>query len=138
MALLLGLILLGLLGIGHHYGLLGIRALKPSSDNRPQLAVIVVFLGLVCLHIIEIVMFAAVYRAILAWGTLGTLGADFGNSWLDLIYFSGINFVTLGYTQIETEGPLKLINMLQSLGGFMVLTWSATFLYANCEKAWKE
>lgn len=52
-----------------------------------------------------------------------------------MIYFSGINFTTLGYTQIEAMGPIRLINMMQSLGGFMILTWSATFIYSVWKKA---
>ena len=56
-------------------------------------------------------------------------------SWTGLIYFSGINFTSLGYTQIEAAGPLRLINMMQSLGGFMILTWSATFSYSIWSKA---
>ena len=74
----------------------------------------------------------------LAWGALGGLGGSYDTSWGGLIYFSGINFATLDYTQIETSGPIRMINMMQSLGGFMVLTWSATFLYSVCERAWRE
>ena len=32
----------------------------------------------------------------------------------------------------------KLVSMMQSLGGFMVLTWSATIIYAICSQAWPE
>jgi len=65
---------------------------------------------------------------LLRW--LGGFTSHYNGSWSDLIYFSGINFVTLGYTQIETHGPFRLIIMMQSLGGFMLLTWSATFIYS--------
>lgn len=138
MALLLGFILIGALGIGHHYGLLAVRAMKPDSNARPQAAIMVTFLGLLALHTAEILVFAAVYKALSVWGGFGTLGGAYDGSWTGLIYFSGINFATLGYTQIETSGPIRMINMMQSLGGFMVLTWSATFLYSVSERAWRE
>nr|WP_111299581.1 ion channel [Paracoccus saliphilus] len=136
MALLLGFGLVCILGIAHHYGLLAIRAAKPNAREAEKAAIMIVFVGLVGLHTLEILAFAGVYRLIVTWGGMGDLGGAFAGSWNDLIYFSGINFVTLGYTQIEAVGPLRIISMMQSLGGFMVLTWSATFLYSVCDRAW--
>ena len=127
MTLLLGFALVAALGIGHHYGLLGVRAMKPNSNERPQGAIMVAFVGLLALHTIEILAFAAVYRALQGWG-VGGFDGSYDPCWSGLIYFSGVNFATLGYTQIEATGPIRMVNMMQSLGGFMVLTWSATFL----------
>ena len=138
MALLIGFLVVSALGVAHHYGLLAVRAVKPNSNHAPQAAIMVAFVGLLALHTLEILAFAAVYRVLLAWGAFGNLGGSYDASWGGLIYFSGINFATLGYTQIETSGPIRIINMMQSLGGFMVLTWSATFLYSICERAWRE
>ena len=138
MALLLGFVLVAVLGIEHHYGLLAVRAVMPNSIARPQAAIMAAFLGLLALHTLEILAFAVVYRGLLVWGALGDLGGADVESWGGLIYFSGINFATLGYTQIETNGPIRMINMMQSLGGFMVLTWSATFLYSVCERVWRD
>ena len=128
MALLICFVLVSALGIAHHYSLLAVRAIKPSSNERPQAAIVVAFLGLLALHTLEVLAFALIYRALLAWAAVADLGGDFDTSWNGLFYFSGINFATLGYTQIETSGPIRIINMMQSLGGFMVLTWSATLL----------
>lgn len=138
MAFLIGFLLVSALGIAHHYGLLSVRAIKPGSQDRPTAAIVVTFLGLLLLHTLEILTFAGVYWLLLSWGALGDFGGDFDATWNGLIYFSGINFATLGYTQIETNGPIRIVNMMQSLGGFMVLTWSATFLYNVCERAWRE
>ena len=137
LALLLGFVLVSFLGIGHHYGLLAVRSIKPDADHSPKGAIVVAFLGLLSLHTLEILAFAGVYAVLLAWGALGEFGDGYDRTWSGLIYFSGINFATLGYTQIETSGPIRIINMMQSLGGFMVLTWSATFLYSVSETAWK-
>ncbi len=138
MALLTGFLLVAILGIAHNYGLLAVRALKPDPDDLPWGAIVVAFLGLLVLHTAEIVAFAAVYKVLLLWGGFGEFAGAYDTSWGGLIYFSGINFATLGYTQIETSGAIRMINMMQSLGGFMLLTWSATFLYSVCERAWQE
>lgn len=136
MSLLIGFGLVCILGIVHHYGLLAIRAAKPNAREAEKTAIMIVFVGLVALHTLEILAFALVYRLIISWGGMGALGGGFTGSWNDLIYYSGINFVTLGYTQIEATGSVRMISMMQSLGGFMVLTWSATFLYSVCDRAW--
>lgn len=138
MALLIGFVLVAALGIAHHYGLLAVRALKPGSHDKPRAAIMVTFLGLLALHTLEILAFAVAYGVLLSWGGLGGFGGSYDASWNGLIYFSGINFATLGYTQIETTGPIRMIVMMQSLGGFMVLTWSATFLYSVSERAWSD
>jgi hypothetical protein len=112
MALLLGFSLVIGLGVAHHYGLLAVRTIKPNSKNRPQAAIMATFLGLLSLHTLEILAFAVIYRALLGWGGLGDLGGAYDETWSGLIHFSGINFATLGYTQIETSGPIRMINMM--------------------------
>ncbi|MGE0230715.1 MAG: ion channel [Flavobacteriaceae bacterium] len=138
MALLIGFALVAALGIVHHYGLLAIRVLNAKPTGWPLTAIQLTFVGLLALHTMEIIAFAVVYRVLLLWGALGDFGASFDGSWNGLIYFSGINFATLGYTHIETMGPIRVINMMQSIGGFMVLSWSATFLYSVCERRWRD
>ena len=138
MALIIGFLLVAALGIAHQFGLRGVRALKPNPNEAPQRAIAIAFLGLLALHMLEIVAFAAIYRGLLHWGALGSIGTGQEMDWGQLVYFSGMNFATLGYTQIETSGPIRLVSMMQSLGEFMVLTWSATFLYTVSERAWRE
>lgn len=105
-----------------------------NAKERPNRAIINVFIGLLAVHLTEILMFAGAYHVLLNWMEMGQLqGIDV--SWTGLIYFSGINFTTLGYTQIEAAGPIRLINMTQPLGGFMILTWSATFTYSVWKRA---
>lgn len=137
MALLLGFALVSALGVAHHYGLMAIRVLTPKSDNSSQVAIILVFVGLLALHTLEIVSFAVIYKILLNSGAFGALDGAYDENWESLFYFSGINFSTLGYTEINTNGSIRMVSMMQSLGGFMVLTWSATFLYSVCERSWR-
>ena len=138
MALTIGFLLVALLGIAHHFALRGLDRLSGSGKRgRPNLSLVGVFIGLLVIHTLEIVAFAAVYRVLRDWSWMGELTGEFDGSWSGLIYFSGINFVTLGYTQIETSGPIRMINMMQSLGG-LCLTWLATFIYSAWSQAFKE
>jgi len=138
MALLIGFLLVALVGVAHQVSLRGLDKLVGPEKEQPSRSIIVVFIGLLAIHTCEIVLFASAYRILLALDWMGTFTAHYDGSWSDLIYFSGINFVTLGYTQIQTEGPIRMISMMQSLGGFMLLTWSATFIYSAWERAFRE
>lgn len=133
-ALSTGFVLVAFLGIGHHFALLLLRHAAGDPRSHPNRSMMMVFVGLLAIHTAEILIFAAVYAGLMEAGWFGGLGGEFGDRWEGLVYFSGINFVTLGYTQIETEGAIRLVSIMQSLGGFMVLTWSATFIYS----VWRE
>lgn len=98
-----------------------------GTDHR---AVLTAFLGLLVLHTLEIIAWAGAYAVLLEAGWFGTFSGAYTGSVADLIYFSGMTFVTLGFTQMETSGSIRLVAMMQSLGGFMILTWSATFIYS--------
>lgn len=134
-ALLIGFLLVAVMGIGHHSALLGINGIVGSGKSRPNLSVTGTFIGLLVLHVVEILYFAGAYWFLLSWEWTGSLSSQNAETWSDLVYFSGINYATLGYTQIETVGPIRMINMMRSLGGFMALTWSATFIYSIWNKA---
>ncbi|WP_128255669.1 ion channel [Falsirhodobacter deserti] len=134
MAILIGFLLVALMGAAHHFALVGLHKATADAGRRPHRAIISVFVGLLVVHLLEILFFAGAYSFLLDWDWMGSL-TGFDHSWDGLIYFSGINFATLGYTQIEATGPIRMVNMMQSLGGFMVLTWSATFIYSVWKKA---
>ncbi len=138
MAFLAGLVLAALAGAAHHLAVAGLAAGVRRLRRRDRPVILPAFCGLLGLHATEILAYAGVYAALLRLGWFGRLAGEFAGSWEGLIYFSGINFVTLGYTAIEVEGSLRMISMLQSLTGFMLLTWSATFLYSVCSKSWEE
>jgi hypothetical protein len=134
-ALASGFILVDLLGVFHHLALRALRGLARPVERRPNITILTAFLGLLVIHTMEIIAFAPAFRLILEIPGMGSLSLEDGPVvWVDLVYYSGINFTTVGYTEITAAGPLRLISMMQSLGGFMVLTWSATFPYS----IWRE
>lgn len=135
MALLTGFLLVAMLGIAHHFGILCVRRCMPRMKHQTHRAVLTAFLGLLVLHTLEIVAWAGAYAVMLDGNWFGTLGGSYSGSAEDLIYFSGMNFVTLGFTQLKTDGAIRIISMMQSLGGFMILTWSATFIYSVWQDA---
>jgi hypothetical protein len=128
--LAVGLFLLMASGAYHLGGILLIRRITPQVRERPILGVLLTFWALVVLHSSEIAIAAAVYAAVLAVPGAGSIAEGYGDSAGGLLFFSGTNYSTLGYTQQIARGPIRLLAMLQALGGFMLLTWSATFVYS--------
>lgn len=133
MALLTGFLLAAALGIFHHFAILFIRLFTPHLGEQKHRGILTAFLGLLTVHTIEIIAYAAAYKVMIDAGWWGSLTGDFDGSFYDLIYFSGINFATLGYAQVSTDGAIRMVAMMQALGGFMVITWSATFIYTICQ-----
>lgn len=131
-----GLVLLLAGGAWHLGGILLIKRIKPDSHNHPLFSVLLTFCGLVLLHVSEIALAAWSYSLALSFPGAGTIsescgtGEPCGTGAARLLYFSGIVFSTLGLTEQTASGPIRLLVMLQSLGGFMLITWSATFAYA--------
>lgn len=141
MALLLGLLLVAVTGMCHQAALRILEIVSGPDRNRPNLTIATVFIGLLLLHTVEILGWAAAYKIMLEWPAFDWIGALEGDpytgSWGDLIYFSGVQYATLGYTQIKAVGPIRLVSMMESLGGFMVLTWSATYIYSAWQRAFR-
>lgn len=137
LAIALGISLVGAVGLIHHNALYHLGRLTPDPNIGSTRAIHLTFVGLLFLHVAEILVFAVANRLLLGWDRMG--GPIKGTlDWAEVIYLTGVNFTTLGYAKIELSGPIRMVTMLQSLGGFMLLTWSATYLFTVCQKSWQE
>ena len=129
LALVAAFVLLMIAGAWHLGGILTIRALIQAAGLRRYFAVLTAFWGLALLHLSEIIIGAFVYGAAIGWLELGSVTQGYGDSAAGLLYLSGVTFATLGYTEQVLDGPLRLMSMMHSLAGFMLITWSATYVY---------
>ena len=132
-ALLCGLFSVAALGLWHLGGLLLLERLKPSGGHSHYLAVLTTFWGLLILHVSEIVWCAVMLRLALTISSTSAVIGGYGDSLAGLLYLAGVTFTTLGYTDQSVSGPIALVIMFQALGGIMLLTWSATFVYSVWE-----
>lgn len=137
MAMFVGICAAIVMGIVHHYALSGILKFSPQRSDGSGFRIILTFSALLLLHVLELVTLAVFNTMVVA----SVLPQSFSNSppmFQDVLYVTGISFSTLGYSSIEVVGPIRLLLMLQSLLGFMLLTWSATFLYSACQQVWQK
>ena len=134
---ILGFALAAGFGVAHHFALSGIRAIAPHERRHAKTKVVVTFLSLLTLHTAELSFLAVLnHQMIENWFPEAFGGAE--RSITDTLYLTGIAFTTLGYSSLEAAGAYRLLLMFQSLLGFMLLTWSATFLFSACQKSWQQ
>ena len=82
----------------HYEGILLLSRLTISgAKHRPR--VILMILGILALHVMEIWIFAATYLMLLLEGDFGGLEGIPGYSMFDLVYFSSTVFTTLGFSE---------------------------------------
>lgn len=101
-----------------------------------RLRVLFGIIGVLVMHAIEIAFFAGGYAAIHAVPDAGSIGGMPHPQFLDLMYFSAITYTTVGYGDLVPLGALRFLAAVESLAGFVLVSWSASFTYLVMERFW--
>lgn len=132
----LGLVVV-LLAVGIHYeGLRLCSRLVARMTHLRRFRVAIAMLGAFLAHLVEIVVFA------MAIGLM--IEADLGglkppqSGFLDLMYFSAVNYTTIGYGDVIPLGPMRHVAGLEALTGLMMIAWTASFSVFQMEHNWGE
>ena len=128
MLLGIAILLVSVLGSVHHFGLVLCRHVLPQAEGRNSLVPLGAFILTALLHMIHIAIGAALYQILQEHVFPGGLGTSF-TDWVDYTYLSAIAFSTVGFGDLDVTGPMRLVVGAQSMAGFMIITWSATFIY---------
>ncbi len=101
-------------------------------------------LGAMMAHVLEIWCFAFAYYFLFLFSGVGYLegmeGLDVDVSSLDLLdysYFSFVCFTTLGFGDIVPEGYVRFLVGSEALTGLVLITWTASFLFMQMERYWR-
>jgi hypothetical protein len=54
----------------------------------------------------------------------------------DYLYFSYAAFTTVGFGDIVATGPMRLLAGMEALTGFVLITWTASYLYIEMSRTW--
>lgn len=120
-----------------HYEVLDrMSRLIPRLPFKPRARVIVGFSGALLAHTLEVLLFAVGYW-LFATLNLGQLTGSLEGSFADYIYFSYVTFTTVGYGDIAPEGHIRWLSGAESLTGFMLVTWTASYLYLEMSQNWR-
>ncbi len=137
LAALISLALLVATIVFHHQALRATRRWAKQSGRR-DVAVLGVIGGVTVFHLVAIGIYALVYYLLHWYGAMGGLDGHFTGGGLDYVYFSMTGYTTLGVGDIYPRGALRLVAGIEGLNGFVLLGWSASFVYLAMRESWGE
>lgn len=120
----------------HHEALLRLSGLLSQMRQSHRFRLIAAVFGVLLAHTVEVWIFAAAYFFMHHTDGWGQLTGNFSGSFLDSVYFSFTTFTTLGYGDIQPEGDLRYLTGIEGLTGFVLITWSASFLFVEMQRYW--
>ena len=68
---------------------------------------------------------------------MGSLEGLVTGSWSDSVYFSFINYTSLGFGDIIPVGHIRFLAGIEALTGLVLIAWTASFLFFEIQKSWK-
>jgi hypothetical protein len=92
--------------------------------------------GVMVLHVIEIWLFGTAMWLLLKAPAAGMLSGQTHAPLLDSVYMSAVTFTTVGFGDLAPVGPIRFLSGTEALTGFILITWSASFLYLEMQQYW--
>jgi ion channel len=93
--------------------------------------------GVILLHVVEIWLFGAACWLLLEVPHTGQLAGIAQVSLLDAVYLSAVTFSTVGYGDMVPVGAVRFLAGTEALTGFILITWSASFLFLEMQEFWR-
>ncbi|MGP9831891.1 potassium channel family protein [Marinobacter sp. NSM] len=120
----------------HNETLLRLSSLLGKMRKSHHFRLIVAVLGCLTAHAAEVWIFATAFYYMHHAEGWGELVGNFDGSLMTTVYFSFTTFTTLGYGDIEALGALRHLTGIEALTGFLLITWSASFLFLEMQRYW--
>ena len=64
--------------------------------------------------------------------------AGYQHGILDSVYYSFTSYTTLGFGDIEPSGAIRFVTGMESLTGLVLITWTASFIFIEMERYWRD
>lgn len=122
----------------HYEALYQLSNIIPTLQVRRRFRVLFGVFGAMLAHVIEIWFFAFGFYFLLRTGEFGNLSGEFTNTLLDCVYFSFSTYTSLGIGEIYPTGHLRFLAGLEVLTGLVLITWTASFMFIEMQKFWKD
>ena len=135
-ALLINILLVAITVIIHYEILRLLSNIIPRMQIKLRLRVVFGVFGTICAHIIEVCLFGVAFYLMYQQGGFGDLTGQFDGSLVDSIYFSFVNYTTVGYGDIVPTGTLRFLAGLEAITGLSLITWSASFMFMEMTMFW--
>lgn len=122
----------------HYEGLrwLSVRLMHLRGLRRRK--VLLGVYGVILLHVLEIWVFGTALWGLLHAPQTGALTGVTSTGILDAVYLSAITFTTVGFGDLAPVGAVRFLVGTEALTGFILITWSASFLYLEMQEFWRQ
>jgi len=134
-----GIIVITVVGIHYESMLVISDRLLPWAQHRLHGRVVMMLSigALLVAHICEIWVYSFALMAVTSWIPSATISGDFHHTLNDYLYFSAVNYTSLGDNNIQPVGAVRSIIASETLAGMMMIAWSASFTYLKMENIWQ-
>jgi len=132
--ILLATLILVLASVGVHYEALVLVTLPSVRMRHRRAKVAAVIVVMVAAHLLEVLLFALGWHLLLRAG-----GAELSiptPTPVDLIYFSGSVYTSLGFGDIVPLGGCRLLAVAQAVAGLVLIAWTASFTVFEMSENW--
>jgi hypothetical protein len=122
----------------HYEGLVWMsRTLLRRHESNPRRKVLLGVLGVLMLHMAELWLFGAAFWGLdRVSGTGHVIGAD-PLGLFDAVYSATMSYTTVGFGDVAPVGAIRFLAGTCALTGFVMITWSASFLFLEMERFWR-
>jgi len=121
----------------HYEGLRWISARLNRLTTVRRRKVLFGVYAVVMLHVAEIWLFGTSLWALMhVPGAGGLTGTDTA-SFFEVVYLSANTFTTVGFGDVVPVGAVRFLCGTEALTGFILITWSASFVYLEMREFWK-
>jgi len=121
----------------HYEGLRWLSVRLTALQGARRRKVLFGVYGVILLHVAEIWLFGLCLWGLLQVSHAGSIGGAPWPRLLDAIYLSATTFTTLGLGDLVPVGAVRFLTGTETLSGFILITWSASFLYLEMQEFWR-
>ncbi|MCH9638862.1 MAG: potassium channel family protein [Betaproteobacteria bacterium] len=119
-----------------HYEALRFLSQTVGEHVHKRIGVLVVMLGLLLAHVLEIIVFAIGYMFMEYGAGLGRITGMENGDLIDYIYYSSVVYTTVGFGDLLPVGGMRMLSAAEGLAGLALITWSASFTFLAMKRFW--
>lgn len=120
----------------HYEGLVGLSTRLARRSGQRRRKVLYAIAAILVLHIVEIWIFGLTCWLLMMWPECGHIVGSPSLHLFDAVYLSAITYATVGFGDLAPVGPVRFLIGTESLTGFVLITWSASFTYLEMAHFW--
>lgn len=119
-----------------HYEALRFLSKIVGEHVHKRIGVLVVMLGLLVAHVLEIIVFAIGYLIMQQGVGLGYITGMEDGDFIDYVYYSSVVYTTVGFGDLLPFGGVRMLSAAEGLAGLAMITWSASFTFLAMQRFW--